>query len=69
LFAEILTRREGRPDHPQQVLPLASHGVLRQVWDSRFGPILIEVIDDQIFVNGDRVDPVAPPSTTARKPL
>ena len=65
LFAEILTRREGQPPHPQQSLPLLSDGVLRQVWDSRFGPILIEVIDGQVFVNGDRVEPVAPATTRA----
>lgn len=68
LFAEVLTRREGQAPHPQQALPLASTGVLRHVWDSRFGPILIEVVDDQVFVNGDRVDPALPdaPSGTAR---
>lgn len=62
LFAEVLTRREGQAPHPQQPLPLASTGVLRYVWDSRFGPILIEVIDDQVFVNGDRVVPATPDS-------
>ena len=70
LFPEVLTRREGAAPHPQQPLPLASAGVQRHLWDSRFGPILIEVIADQIFVNGDRVMPVTPPtSTRAPEPL
>ena len=56
LLAEVLTRHEGRPRHPQQPLPLASAGVLRQVWESRFGPILIEVIGDQAYVNGALVE-------------
>jgi hypothetical protein len=69
LFAEVLTRREGQPPHPQQALPLASVGVLRHLWDSRYGPILIEVIDDQVFVNGDRVEPVTPATPRASSPL
>jgi hypothetical protein len=27
------------------------------VWESRFGPILIEVTGDEIRVNGQRVEP------------
>jgi hypothetical protein len=30
------------------------------VWHSRFGPILIEVRGNDVFVNGDRVAPHAP---------
>lgn len=69
LFAEALTRRESPAAHPQQPLPLVGTGVQRHLWDSRFGPILIEVIADQVFVNGDRVVPVAPLPTRTPAPL
>jgi hypothetical protein len=42
-----------RPDEP--ALPLASEGVQRYVWQSAFGPMLIEVRDGAAFVNGQRV--------------
>jgi hypothetical protein len=38
-------------------LPLASEGVLRYVWESRYGTILIEVAGEDVFVNGQRVEP------------
>ena len=41
--------------HAQTPLPLASEGVRRWVWESRYGAMLIEVIDDEVFVNGQRV--------------
>jgi hypothetical protein len=31
--------------------------VQRWVWQGRFGPMLIEVIGEQVFVNGQRVEP------------
>jgi len=37
-------------------LPLATAGVLRYVWESRYGEILIEVVGDDGFVNGSRVE-------------
>jgi len=37
-------------------LPLATAGVLRYVWESRYGEILIEVVGDDIFVNGSWVE-------------
>jgi len=40
----------------QTSLALASQGVQRWVWESQFGVILIEVIDDVPFVNGARVE-------------
>lgn len=40
-------------------LPLGSDGVQRWVWQSRYGAMLIEVIGDEIFVNGQRVEPHA----------
>ncbi len=40
-------------------LPLGSDGVQRWVWHSRYGQMLIEVVGDQVFVNGDPVAPHA----------
>jgi hypothetical protein len=37
-------------------LPLAADGVLRYVWHSRFGEILVEVRDGKSFVNGHPVE-------------
>lgn len=42
------------PDEPE--LPLATDGVLRVVWHSRFGDMLIEVQDGRAFVNGSPVE-------------
>jgi hypothetical protein len=47
----------GHADDTQPTLPLASDGVLRWVWQSQFGAILIEVVDHDVFVNGQRVEP------------
>lgn len=41
-------------------LPLGSDGVRRWAWHSRHGAMLIEVIGDDAFVNGQRVEPYAP---------
>lgn len=54
LVPEILTCL---PDEAQARLPLATEGVQRHVWLGRFGPILVEVSGDQVFVNGQRVEP------------
>ncbi|HZF79970.1 MAG TPA: hypothetical protein VEZ89_09265 [Rubrivivax sp.] len=48
-----------RADDTQSVLPLASAGVQRWVWESKYGAILIEVVDDRVFVNGELVEPHA----------
>ncbi len=46
-----------RPDVPEQAdLELATDGVLRYVWHSAFGDMLIEVIDGATYVNGERVE-------------
>lgn len=42
-----------RDDQP--ALPLATEGMQRFVWQSAFGPILIEAHDGAAFVNGQRV--------------
>jgi hypothetical protein len=54
------------PAPHQTLLPLATEGVLRYVWESRFGPMLIEAAHGEVFVNGERVLPFAapPPSRT-----
>jgi hypothetical protein len=39
----------------QAPLPLSTEGVLRYVWQSRFGAMLIEVHDGAAFINGQRV--------------
>lgn len=54
LLAEILSRRG---TSPQADLPLASEGVLRYVWEGKFGSMLIEVKDGRAFVNGQAVAP------------
>lgn len=53
-YPEVLRRLE---QAPQGELPLATQGALRYVWESHFGEMLIEVIDDVVYVNGDRVEP------------
>ena len=50
----------GAAPNDQPRLALATEGVQRWIWQSRFGPILIEVIDDRPYVNGVRVDPCGP---------
>lgn len=54
-------------DSAQTPLPLASEGVMRWVWEGLYGPMLIEVIGDEVFVNRQRVQPhgrpVVPPPT------
>lgn len=46
---------------PQMDLPLAADGVQRHVWQGRFGVMLIEVRDGQIFVDGSLVTPAEGP--------
>ena len=61
--APLLPERLLRLDESKQVpLPLATQGVLRYVWESRFGEILIEVVGDRSFVNGQAVEPLPPDS-------
>ena len=54
ILPEVLARRDASP---QADLPLASEGVLRYVWESRFGSILIEVKGNRAYVNGQPVEP------------
>lgn len=54
VFPEILRLREASP---QEAIPLATEGVLRYVWEGRFGAMLIEVQDGVAYVNGVPVKP------------
>jgi hypothetical protein len=56
LLPEVLRRLD---ESPQTDLRLATEGELRYVWESRFGEMLIEVIDGNVYVNGDRVESMA----------
>lgn len=58
-FPEVLLRRE--PAGTESELTLSTEGVLRYVWESSFGPMLIEVIEDEVFVNGEKVTPAHNP--------
>ena len=49
----------GEHDRAQLPLSLATDGVLRYLWQSAFGPILIEVRDGTAFVNGAAVTSIA----------
>lgn len=65
LLAEVLARRG---DSPQADLPLAAEGVLRYVWEGKFGSMLIEVRDGRAYVNSQLVEPVEPPPAAALRP-
>ncbi len=52
LLPEVLV---GLQPADQPSLPLAAEGVLRYVWESAYGAILIEVRDGAAYVNGKRV--------------
>lgn len=53
LLPEHLSVRQG---DTQAALPLAAEGVERYVWESRFGSMLIEVVDGVVYVNGQEVE-------------
>ena len=59
LIPEVLLRCA---DEHQPALPLATSGVARWVWHSRFGSMLIEVVEDTVFVNGQAVVAHAAPT-------
>ncbi len=68
--APLLPERLLRPaadgaDDAQAPLPLAAAGVQRTVWHGRFGSMLIEVSQGEIFVNGQRVEPHQAPGHPA----
>jgi hypothetical protein len=55
-------------DHDREQIPLSlvAEGVVRSVWESAFGPILIEVRDGVAVVNGAAVTPIADTERDAR---
>ena len=53
LLSEVHLLRERAP---QAELDLATEGVLRYVWQGRFGTMLIEVIEDRVYVDGQLVE-------------
>ncbi len=65
LHPDVFIRAEPAP---QLDLPLAADGVQRHVWESRFGTMLIEVRQGQIFVNGGLVTPADGPAPATGKP-
>jgi hypothetical protein len=54
LYPEVLRRLD---ETPQADLPLATEGVARYVWESKYGEMLIEVLAGVVYVNGDRIEP------------
>lgn len=54
LLPEVLL---GRQPDSQADLSLATEGVLRYVWKSRWGEMLVEVSAGVSYVNGERVEP------------
>ena len=63
LLPEVFTRIA---TPPQADLPLSAEGVLRYVWESRFGTMLIEVRNGETFVNGQLVEPAGSSSPLTR---
>lgn len=61
LLPEVLVQQEPGPQLP---LVLATEGMLRYVWGSRWGGMLIEVVDGRVFVNGKLVEQAAPLSVS-----
>jgi hypothetical protein len=50
--------RRGDDDHRGDVpVPATSDDTARWVWHGRYGAIVIEVIGDSVYVDGDRVEP------------
>ena len=56
LLPQILLKRDRSP---QTDLELATEGVLRYVWSSEWGDMLIEVVAGTVYVNGERVEAAA----------
>jgi hypothetical protein len=63
LHLEVLLGRTSE----QSALPFASEGVLRYVWSSRWGEMLIEVVDGVSYVNGQKVEPAPVGAFTSSK--
>jgi hypothetical protein len=59
LLPQILLRQD---NSPQTGLDLATEGVLRYVWSSEWGEMLIEARGGVVYVNGQRVDAAQAPA-------
>jgi hypothetical protein len=59
---EVLLRP---PGGQQSELQLATEGVLRYLWEGRFGTMLIEVKEGQVYVNGGLVEQAHDNATVA----
>lgn len=64
LLPQVLLRQELSP---QTDLDLATEGVLRYVWSSEWGDMLIEVSEGVVYVNGQRVDTAPAPGAAAAR--
>lgn len=62
LLPQVLLRQDRSP---QGDLDLATEGVLRYVWASEWGDMLIEARDGVAYVNGQRVDAAPATATSA----
>ena len=62
LLSQVLLRQDLSP---QVDLDLATEGVLRYVWTSEWGDMLIEARDGVAYVNGQRVDAAPAPAVSA----
>lgn len=51
----LQAHQQAQQQSHQADLPLATPGIQRWVWRSRFGEMLIEVAGEEVFVNGQRV--------------
>jgi len=56
--APLLPKLLLEPNSADPCVPLA-HSLPPMLWQSAFGPILIEVRDGAAYVNGERVTPAA----------
>jgi hypothetical protein len=52
---DVLLRKASA--HDEQPLEAAQGGYRQVIWESCFGQIVVEIIGDSIFVNGDPVEP------------
>jgi hypothetical protein len=53
LLPEVFARRGASP---QTDLPLSTEGLLRYVWEGKFGSMLVEVRQGRAYVNGQAVE-------------
>jgi hypothetical protein len=64
LSPEVLLRPH---PSPQADMPFETDGVLRYVWAARWGEMLIEVMNGEVYVDGQRVAPAQSALPTPRR--